>query len=234
MSDEGRNDAAWNFAYGSNLHPEIRERRRGLRPSAVLPAVLPGWRLAFDLPGVPLVEPAMASILPAPEDEVHGLLLRFSPKELAELERSEGGGRFYEQVKVEVRTYEGARIRALAFKTAPGSVIPERPPSRRYLELIREGARRSGLHPDYVRRLGALPHARSTALEQRLGTLAMEGLSSLSDTRWYGLGFDYIAALHRLELRGGAMATTAGQGLLLAPLVVLGLGARARSRVLAR
>ena len=39
------------LAYGSNLHPAVFERRRGIKPLAMSPAVAPGWRLAFDLRG---------------------------------------------------------------------------------------------------------------------------------------------------------------------------------------
>ncbi|MCX4243099.1 gamma-glutamylcyclotransferase family protein [Paraliomyxa miuraensis] len=222
-------DAVWNFAYGSNLHPEVRERRRGLLPSAVVPAVLSDWRLSFELPGLPLVEPAMASIVPAPGHEVHGLLLRFSPEQLATLERSEGGGLFYETVQVHARSYAGERIRAVAFKARPELVVAERPPSRRYLALIREGARRSGLHSDYCRKLDALPHAPAHAIAGHLGTLVLDGMAAVSRTRWHALGFRYLAWAQRMEVRGGAMSTVPGQGLVLAPLLVLGLVARARA-----
>lgn len=227
-------DVLWNFAYGSNLNPEVRERRRGLQPSEILPAVLPDWRLAFQLPGVPLVEPAMASIAPAPGEEVHGLLLRFSPEQLAVLERSEGGGRFYEHIEVDVQSYDGTRIRAFAFKAVSEWVIEDRLPSRRYLELIREGARRSGLHPDYCRMLDALPYARSNVVERRLGALAIEGMTWVGRTRWHELAFSYLAWLHRMEGRGGAMSTVPAKGLMLAPVIALGLGARVRSRRVAR
>lgn len=227
-------DEVWSFAFGSNLHPEVRERRCGLHPSLMVPAQLPGWRLVFDLPGVPWVEPAMASIVPAPGHAVHGLLLRLRPEQLVALDRSEGGGRFYRQVEVEAHRYTGERVRALAFKTAPGSVARERLPSLRYLQLIREGARHSGLDPDYCRWLDELPHARATALEQRIGGLAVDGLSWMGRTRLRDLGFGYLALLHRLEARGGALSSVSGQGLLLAPLVAIGLGARARARIVGR
>ena len=32
------------LAYGSNLHPAVFERRRGIKPLAMSPAVAPGWR----------------------------------------------------------------------------------------------------------------------------------------------------------------------------------------------
>ena len=227
-------DDVWYFAYGSNLHPEVRERRRGLLPSAVMPAVLPEWRLAFELPGLPLIEPAMASILPAPGREVHGLLLCFSPAQLVALERSEGSGRFYEKIEVETRSYAGTRVRALAFKALPEWVVAERLPSRRYLEIIREGAHRSGLHPDYCRQLDALPHAPSRVVDGPLGALAIDGLTMVSRTRWHELAFRYLAWTHRMEAGGGPMSTAPGKGLMLAPLVALGLGARAGSRVFER
>ena len=47
----------------SNFHPAVFERRRGIKPLAMSPAVAPGWRLAFDLRGGG-AEPSFASARP--------------------------------------------------------------------------------------------------------------------------------------------------------------------------
>lgn len=44
-----RADASvWQFAYGANMSPTKLGGARGIHPLESLPAVLPGWRLAFD------------------------------------------------------------------------------------------------------------------------------------------------------------------------------------------
>ncbi len=152
-------DVVWNFAFGSNLHPEKREGRANLCIDEVVPGCLPGWRLAFNLKSIRWLEPSMAGIEPDPDAVVHGVLLRFSPEEFRKLVQSEGDGHSYELVQVEVQAYDGRSIQARAFRALPHRKYPEDvPPSLRYLTLIREGARRSQLSAEYVEWLDGLPH----------------------------------------------------------------------------
>lgn len=50
------------FAYGSNVNTKIMNGTRGITPSASYPAVLPGYELVFNVPGIPFIEPAFASV----------------------------------------------------------------------------------------------------------------------------------------------------------------------------
>ena len=50
------------FAYGSNVNTKTMNGTRGITPSAAYPAVLPGYELVFNVPGLPFVEPAFASV----------------------------------------------------------------------------------------------------------------------------------------------------------------------------
>jgi hypothetical protein len=140
----------WNFAYGSNLHPKRVRERADVALNRCERAVLRDWRLAFNLAtGMQWVEPAMANIVPAPGEEVHGVAIQMSDEELARLTRSEGGTRFYRSVSVEVDTYDGERIAATVFVAREDIVRDEVAPSLRYLTLLREGARHHGLEEDY-------------------------------------------------------------------------------------
>ncbi|MCY1004215.1 gamma-glutamylcyclotransferase [Nannocystis pusilla] len=153
----------WYFAYGSNLHPQRRATRAALSPLDTTPGTLCGWRLVFDMPGVPPADPAMASIRREAGSEVHGLLLRLTAHQFAALVGSEGGDRFYVREQVEVIAYDDRKVIAEVFIAAPGRRLQrERTPSRRYLELIREGARLSALRPEYCAWLEALPHAEAS------------------------------------------------------------------------
>ena len=45
------------FAFGSNVVLETMESLRGLRPLDATAAVLPDYKLRFNIPGVPRIEP---------------------------------------------------------------------------------------------------------------------------------------------------------------------------------
>ena len=87
--DQNQEDI-WNFAFGSNLHPEKLKGRANLKVKECFPGKLKDWRLAFNLRGISWLEPSMAGVEPAPGDEVHGVLLRMSPEEFRKLVLSEG------------------------------------------------------------------------------------------------------------------------------------------------
>ncbi len=152
MSDAGDGEL-WYFAYGANMCPDVLRTRRGLRPASSEPACLEGFRLVFDQPGIPLLEPAFANVRPEAGACVHGVLHRLTCAQLAELDRFEGGGHAYEHL---VATVVGARsgpVEAHLYR----SRRTERglKPSRRYLEILCAGARAHGLPDDYVRALAA-------------------------------------------------------------------------------
>ena len=152
-------ESVWNFAFGSNLCPEKRVNRANLRIEEVVPGELQDWRLAFNLRTIPWLEPSMAGIDPAPGQSMHGVLLRFNTESFKALLQSEGDGHAYQLEPVTVDAYDGRQIKAVAFRALPHRRLKEDvPPSLRYLKLLRNGARESGLHPDYIKWLDALPH----------------------------------------------------------------------------
>ncbi len=140
------------FAFGANLHPATLERRR-IEPLRHASARLDGHRLVFDLPGVPVFEPAFANIHPA-DDHVWGVLYELSTADMRRLRSYEGAA--YGEVDVEVES-DGARVTARAF-SAEERHRP-RPPSRRYLRVITEGARHHALPDPWIDRLEAQPSA---------------------------------------------------------------------------
>jgi hypothetical protein len=145
----------WNFAYGGNMNPGVLIDRRGIEPRESTAGRLEGYRLAFTAPGLPWVEPAFANIEPAPGDAVHGVLHRLTTRQLRRLDLFEGGGLAYRHLDLQVSAYDGRNIRARVYSSI--RVSAEKAPSCRYLNILREGARHHGLHPDYVRMLDEHP-----------------------------------------------------------------------------
>ena len=154
-SDE--DGSIWNFAFGSNISA-AKVRSRGMLPLAAVRGRLPGWTLLFNhTGGYANIEPADLarqmdlSKLPQPvPEETHGMLLRLSRREFAELARQEYA---YDTVEVAVEVYDadGPRVqRALAFKTSPCALTTARTlPSERYARIIREGAREAAISAPY-------------------------------------------------------------------------------------
>ena len=118
-------DTVYNFAFGSNLNAEKRQSRgvngTGIVSRSVLPAVVKGFRLAFNLPMFPPVEPGMAALAKAREgedDSCHGLLLELTNEEYQKMWASEGGLAQrppYEETVVEATTYDGRYVVRLLY-----------------------------------------------------------------------------------------------------------------------
>jgi hypothetical protein len=190
------------------------------------PGVIHGWRLVFDAPGVPPAEPAMASIRRDEAGEVHGLLLRMSPRQFAALVASEGGDRYYLREQLEVVTYAGRSVRAEVFVAAAARRLPrERTPSRRYLDLIREGARLSALRQEYCAWLDALPHCEASPAARWASDQVLELFMRASQGPLGPVARGYLDVLQRTEGLDAPVRRLA-QGVVLAPALALAVGLR--------
>lgn len=148
------------FAYGSNMNVKTFQGMRAMKPTRSIAVVLRGYELAFNVPGVPYVEPAFASVREARADatarferECHGVAHKITSDEWEYLVRTEGS---YDVIDVECETYEGERLkcRTLSHRTLPN--FGEQLASVRYMTLLREGARYHGIDADYCEYLDAL------------------------------------------------------------------------------
>jgi len=71
------------FAIGSNMQPATMEALRGIHKYNATPAVLLDYQLAFNVPGIPFVEPSAASAYPSPGASLHGVLYTLSATDFA-------------------------------------------------------------------------------------------------------------------------------------------------------
>lgn len=125
---------------------------------------MPGWRLTYDLRGFPFVEPAFADIeklLPGDDTpEVQGVCHQITRHEWEGIKATEGGGGVIEQgyhvVHVNPVPLRGDNtpIKAVSLAVGDIPVIKHNGnchlPSRRYLNLLAEGAKHYQLEPQYV------------------------------------------------------------------------------------
>jgi len=232
MDERGSSErGAWYFAYGSNLHPEKLRSRADLKVRDEACAFVDGWGLRFDMPGIPPAEPSMANLVEETGNTVHGAVISLSGEDCEALARSEGGSIFYRRVELEATTYDQRRVRAFAFVGAPEVQLQEsRPPSRRYLDLIRAGARARGLDPAYCDRLDRLPAVSSSALARRASALVLDVYTSAAKTHFGGAANHYLRLLQRTD-ELPTMPRWVVQAGLLAPTLCAGTILRLRRRL---
>ena len=139
-------ERVWYFAYGANMSSRAFRQRLNMEPASAEAARLDNYAFAFDEPGIPLFEPAFASVSEHEGKVVHGVLYRMSADNFERLILCEGANYVIETLPVvgcDSGTV-GARV-FVAEHTVQG-----RRPSRRYLRLLIEGAREHGLPASWI------------------------------------------------------------------------------------
>ena len=141
-------DLIWYFAYGANMSTELFVTRRGMRQRSSEAAHLDGYKLSFTSHGVRAVlEPVFANIEAESGGRVHGVLHRLPRRDLDRLDSDES--RHYAHLDVEVEGVSSGHVTAITYYSA--RPIRGRVPSRRYLELLCQGAREFELPDHYTR-----------------------------------------------------------------------------------
>jgi len=185
----GDETPVWYFAYGSNMSSDKFSNRRGIHPLASARILVPGWRLTFEVPGMPYSEPGMSSIAPIdrvphvptardPEKSpeagvvVQGRAYLITPLQLVQVVKSEGGGIAYKMEKLhgeavgpEDEAQLGGRcvdVFALVNVPAMSRENPEPLPSKRYKGLLLDGAREAVMPEAYMEFLRTLPQYDAT------------------------------------------------------------------------
>ncbi|GMQ27865.1 gamma-glutamylcyclotransferase family protein [Algoriphagus confluentis] len=141
------------FGYGSNLNL-ISLRAKGVTPLHIQKAVLQGWKLDFSVEHWFAHEGGMGNIQPTgkPEDRVEGNFYSCPDEQLPQLDQLEAYGIGYDRIEVEVHTDSG-KAKAWVYVGLPDFVKPGLLPTRRYLNLILQGARTAGLSEGYIKKL---------------------------------------------------------------------------------
>ena len=150
-------DPVWYFAYGSNMHPDTFRGRRGIVPEQAVAACLPGWQLVLDKPPLLPMGQAMANVIPMAQRQVLGVAYAIGPEDLAHVDLTEGvliGN--YARVAVQVAPLEGGTV-IDAFTLTSGQRDLALRPSRRYMDLLIQGAEIHGLPGEYVAWLRSRP-----------------------------------------------------------------------------
>jgi len=154
--DEGRDEDVVNyFAYGSNVGSKTFSSRRNMRPIRVQNGKIRGYRLTFNVTGLPYIEPAFASVTKNEGEETHGVCYSITKEEFRYLLQTEGS---YDVVDVDVIAYDGVVVKAKTLTHRDVATRKDLQPSKRYRDLIVEGAKERGLEKVWIEKLEKMPY----------------------------------------------------------------------------
>lgn len=141
--------SCWYFAFGSNMDSETFVNSRKMSPLSKEVARLSGFELVFDQKGIPIVEPAFASIRESKDSEVWGVLYKLSKEDFERLHYTEGND--YEVRSIEVQGNVNGPIQCSTYIGRES--ILGLTPSRRYLRKLISGAVQHELPDVYINKL---------------------------------------------------------------------------------
>lgn len=140
------------FAYGSNME-RFQMKRRCPGSRFVAKAKLYDHELTFVRPS-PSATSGFADLKMAKGKVVEGVLWEIEEADLKALDEYEGSPREYVRRTVTVEVPDGRRVQVLTYVVV--NPHGDQPPSRRYLNLLIQGAEEHDLSDEYVMRLEAI------------------------------------------------------------------------------
>ena len=144
------------------MNKAVFEGRRKIKSTNSKNVILENYQLTFNVPGIPFWEPSFASILPRKGHILHGVIFEIEDKDFQRIRYSEGGngvpGIGYQVVELQVTSYEGQKYiaKTLYYNCSAFPNIHEFHPSKRYLNLIIQGAKENKLDRGYIKTLELL------------------------------------------------------------------------------
>ena len=141
--------SCWYFAFGSNMDSKTFINSRKMSPLSKEVARLSGFELLFDQKGIPVVEPAFASIRESKDSEVWGVLYKLSKEDFERLHYTEGDQ--YEVRSIQVQGNVNGLIQCSTYIGRESKLGLT--PSRRYLRKLINGAVQHELPDDYINKL---------------------------------------------------------------------------------
>eukprot|EP00980_Cylindrotheca_fusiformis_P007932 scaffold1697_cov120-Cylindrotheca_fusiformis.AAC.14 len=174
-----KNEHIYYFGLGSNMSRKKLENR-GMNGTKIdllsfEAAIVPDYRLAFNMRGFPPIEPGMGSLEPVDsrakalltykEKECHGALVKLTAENYKKVMASEGVSDEslnpgYEEIVVDAYPYRNSRkpVKAVALRARPHVRLSFDPsPSVRYMNILKEGAKELDLKPCYQEFLAQHP-----------------------------------------------------------------------------
>lgn len=151
------------FGFGSNINMTSLAAK-GVIPLSSRSAALYGWKLLFNVEHFFQIEGGVGNIeyTGNKNDKVLGMLHECPDDSLEYLDATEAYGHGYDRITVDVHITDHSDnqeqiIPAYVYVGLPSFINNSCLPSRRYLNIIVEGATKAGLDSDYVEQLKQQP-----------------------------------------------------------------------------
>ncbi len=151
------------FGFGSNINMASLEAK-GVVPLSSKLAVLHGWKLRFNVKHFFRIEGGVGNVeyTGDPSDRVLGMLHECVDESLDYLDATEAYGHGYDRITVDVEIVDGKgnhveTLPAFVYVGMPGFIDDSCLPSRRYLNIILDGAETAKLDRDYINQLSSHP-----------------------------------------------------------------------------
>ncbi len=194
------------FGFGSNMSMRSL-KAKGVEPLASRRATLHGWRLRFNVQHFFRHEGGVGNIeyTGKPEDRVLGVLHVCPDEALSLLDAAEAYGHGYDRIEIPLETESSGSptetVTAIAYVGTPLFLNEDCRPSRRYLNILLDGAHQAELEQAYIETLAQQPvHEPEAypAFEAPKGDYPCFDKTSLANqplyTALYGAVFDMSAA----------------------------------------
>jgi sulfite reductase (NADPH) flavoprotein alpha-component len=140
----------WYFGYASNMD-FISLRAKGVEPRVSERAVLPGWRLRFNVRHFFRHEGGVANMERTDKntDAVWGVLHLCDDAHLPLLDAAEAQGCGYDRIRIQVFTQRGEQ-KAVTYVGLPSFIDERCLPSQRYINILVRGATQAKIDSNYV------------------------------------------------------------------------------------
>jgi len=144
------------------MYSETMTSLRKLNPLSSSPAILDNYKLKFDIPGMPLIEPSWASVEKCTDSQVHGVLYELTANDFDSVCRTEGVPFSYILQRCQVSLYEDVEMVTSAFTLVKSPILlmngstSSVAPSKSYLNVLIRGAEEYNLDEEYIQKLKSI------------------------------------------------------------------------------
>lgn len=160
FKDLSDDESVFYFAFGSNINSATHKWRR-FQFIDIFPAVLYDYKLTFDVRGFAFVEGSFGNVQPCRGECVHGLLMEMKKKDfLTNIKYKEGP--HYQVIDINAEAYKDKKIYNAITLSEPNTNGIYAYPSRRYLDLIVQGAEEHKFDQEYIQYLKKFPDVKSS------------------------------------------------------------------------